>query len=181
MLNIFSLFFQKNKKFTRDFLKIFTLSFVIFLSCSVESTLAANLSISPSSVTTKVGKTFSIDLVVNNNIDAINAASALITFPQDTLSVVSVSKTGSFISLWAEEPAFSNEKGTVTLEGVALNPGFNKATGKIIIRQKIYSGNSSVDTKQLLPGIYHIRVESDKKEIIFFDTYTGVKKKILFN
>ena len=149
MLNIFSLFFQKNKKFTRDFLKIFTLSFVIFLSCSVESTLAANLSISPSSVTTKVGKTFSIDLVVNNNIDAINAASALITFPQDTLSVVSVSKTGSFISLWAEEPAFSNEKGTVTLEGVALNPGFNKATGKIITItfKALQEGNVSITVK----------------------------------
>ena len=149
MLNIFSLFFQKNKKFTRDFLKIFTLGFVIFLSCSVESTLAANLSISPSSVTTKVGKTFSIDLVVNNNIDAINAASALITFPQDTLSVVSVSKTGSFISLWAEEPAFSNEKGTVTLEGVALNPGFNKATGKIITItfKALQEGNVSITVK----------------------------------
>lgn len=119
------------------------------MSFGVESALAANLSISPSSVTTKVGKTFSVDLVVNNNIDAINAASALITFPQDTLSVVSISKTGSFVSLWAEEPAFSNEKGTVTLEGVALNPGFNKATGKIITItfKALQEGNVSIAVK----------------------------------
>jgi acyl-CoA hydrolase len=107
---------------------------------------AANLTLSPSSVTTKVGKTFSIDIVVNNNIDAINAASALVSFPKDTLQVVSVSKKGSFINLWAEEPAYSNDKGTISLEGVALNPGFDKATGKIltVTFKAIQAGNISV-------------------------------------
>lgn len=105
---------------------------VFFIIGSFQFAYAANLVISPSSVTTKVGKTFTVDVVVNNNLDAINAVSALISFPADALSVVSVSKTGSFISLWAEEPTFSNTKGTVSLEGVALNPGFNKATGKVI-------------------------------------------------
>lgn len=104
----------------------------LFVLGSSQVAYAANLVISPSSVTTKVGKTFSVDVIVNNNLDAINAVSALISFPQDALSVVSVSKTGSFITLWAEEPTFSNTKGTVSLEGVALNPGFNKATGKVI-------------------------------------------------
>ena len=149
MLNIFTFLFQKKQKLTHSFLRTCVVGFLFFLSLSAESALAANLSISPSSVTTKVGKTFSVDLVVNNNIDAINAASALITFPQDTLSVVSISKTGSFISLWAEEPAYSNEKGTVTLEGVALNPGFNKATGKIITItfKALQEGNVSIAVK----------------------------------
>ncbi len=93
---------------------------------------AANLIISPSSVTTKVGKTFSVDVMVSNNIDAINAAAILLSFPTDALEVTSLSKSGSFISLWAEEPHFSNKEGTVSLEGVALNPGFDKATGKVI-------------------------------------------------
>ncbi len=149
MQNIFTFLFQKNNRLLNSFLKTFVIVFFVFISLSVQSVSAANLSISPSSVTTKVGKTFSVDLVVNNNIDAINAASALITFPQDTLSVVSISKTGSFISLWAEEPAFSNEKGTVTLEGVALNPGFNKATGKIITItfKALQEGNVSIVVK----------------------------------
>lgn len=124
----------------------FGMSFFIMTTIS---THAANLIISPSSVTTKVGKTFSVDVVVNNNIDAINAASANITFPKDALKVVSISKKNSFISLWAEEPSFSNEKGTVTFEGVALNPGFNKATGNIITLtfKALQAGNVSISVK----------------------------------
>ena len=127
----------------------FFVAFFMYVTLGLQGASAANLTISPSSVTTRVGKTFSVDLVVSNNIDAINAASALITYPQDTLSVVSISKTGSFITLWAEEPAFSNEKGTVTLEGVALNPGFNKATGKIvtITFKALQEGNVSITVK----------------------------------
>lgn len=101
----------------------------IFLTTGVS---AANLTLSPSSVTTTVGKTFKVDILVNNNIDAINAVSALLSFPKDAVEVTSISKTGSFITLWAEEPNFSNDKGTVSLEGVALNPGFNKATGNVL-------------------------------------------------
>lgn len=151
MLNIF-IFLVKNKKVAQNnFYKYCFFVAIIFISVGLhgDKVYAANLSISPSSVTTKVGKTFTVDLVVNNNIDAINAASALITYPVDTLSIVSVSKTGSFISLWAEEPTFSNEKGTLTLEGVALNPGFNKTTGKIlsITFKALQEGNVSVAVK----------------------------------
>ncbi len=151
MLNIF-IFLVKSKKVAQNnFYKYCFLVAIIFLSIGShgDKVHAANLSISPSSVTTKVGKTFTIDLVVNNNIDVINAASALVTYPADTLSIVSVSKTGSFISLWAEEPTFSNEKGTLTLEGVALNPGFNKSTGKIlsITFKALQEGNVSVAVK----------------------------------
>lgn len=125
---------------------------ILFLTLtftSITSVRAANLSFSPSSVTTKVGKTFTIDLVVTNNIDAINAASALVTYPANSLSIVSVSKVGSFISLWAEEPVFSNEKGTLRLEGVALNPGFDKSTGKIIsvTFKALEEGNVSIAVK----------------------------------
>jgi len=147
MSNILLELFQKTIKASRHHTLLFIIGlFAVSFFSNIQSTLAANLSMSPSSVTTKVGKTFSIDLVVNNNIDAINAASALISYPKDALQVQSISKTGSFITLWAEEPAFSNEKGTVTLEGVALNPGFNKATGKIITItfKALQAGNVSV-------------------------------------
>ncbi len=125
------------------------LFFALVLFSDTESLFAANLTVSPSSVTTKVGKTFTVDVVVSNNTDAINAASALVTYPSDALSVVSVSKAGSFISLWAEEPTFSNEKGTLTFEGVALNPGFNKTTGKIVTVtfKALQEGNVSVVVK----------------------------------
>lgn len=122
---------------------------LLFTVFGVQSSYAANLIISPSSVTTKVGKTFSVDLVVGSNVDAINAASAKISFPSDALQVVSISKKGSFINLWAEEPIFSNEAGTISLEGVALNPGFNKATGKVITAtfKALQAGNVTISVK----------------------------------
>ncbi len=134
MLHIFSFLLQNKKKQGHHLVKfvVLSISAIFLLLTSTEFALAANLAVSPSSVTTKVGKTFTVDLVVNNNIDAINAAAVHLTYPADTLSVVSVSKAGSFISLWAVEPTYSNEKGILDLEGVALNPGYNKATGKII-------------------------------------------------
>ncbi len=148
----FSSFLVKSKQLTLSNLQksIFSSTvFCLILTASLQSAFAANLSISPSSVTTKVGKTFTVDLVVNNNTDAINAAAALVTFPVGTLAVTSVSKAGSFISLWAEEPTYSNENGTFKLEGVALNPGFNKATGKIvsITFKALQEGNVSIAVK----------------------------------
>ena len=139
-----SFFLRKNTSY------IFSLLVgVFFFATTVHVAYAANLVISPSSVNTNVGKTFSVDLVVNNNVEAINAVSAAISFPTDSLQVTSVSKSGSFINLWAEEPAFSNQNGSVTLEGVALNPGFNKATGKVltITFKALQAGNVSVAVK----------------------------------
>jgi hypothetical protein len=127
MLQSISSFLNLKRNLLRKlvFLQLF------FLYC-VTYTYAANLIVSPSSVTTKVGKTFTVDVMVTNNIESINAVSALISYPADALSVSSLSKSGSFINLWAEEPSFSNEKGSVSVEGVALNPGYSKASGKVI-------------------------------------------------
>lgn len=138
--------FQKNilKTLRNSFLFI---SAFVFFSTGVFS---ANLVVSPSSVTTTVGKTFKVDIVVNNNLDAINAVSALLSFPKDALEVLSLSKSNSFITLWAEEPNFSNNSGTVSLEGVALNPGFNKATGNVlsVTFKAKQAGNVSVAVKE---------------------------------
>ena len=139
------LFSEKKHKLS---LRLLIAASFLFFS-TLQSTSAANLVISPSSVSTKVGKSFSVDVLVNNNIDAINAASAVISFPADALKIVSVSKKDSFITLWAEEPVFSNEKGTLSLEGVALNPGFNKASGKVLTInfKALQAGNVSVAVK----------------------------------
>lgn len=106
--------------------------FALIIISGINSLFAANIILSPLNVNTKVGKSFSVDVLVTGNTDPINAASAVITFPADVLSVSSISKTGSFINLWAEEPSFSNTGGTINFEGVALNPGFSGATGKVV-------------------------------------------------
>jgi hypothetical protein len=104
----------------------------LVLAGSLHTALAANIILSPANISTKVGKTFTVDVLVNSNKDPINAVSGLLNFPADVVSVASISKTGSFITLWAEEPTFSNSAGTVNFEGVALNPGFSGATGKVV-------------------------------------------------
>jgi hypothetical protein len=102
------------------------------LLLTVQGAFAANIVLTPQTITTKVGKTFTLDVLVNNNQDAINAVSSLISFPKDVLSVSSLSKSGTIINMWAEEPSYSNAEGTISFEGVTLNPGFSGASGKIV-------------------------------------------------
>ena len=96
------------------------------------SAKAATLFLSPSSGTYKPGDSFSVSIYTASADQAMNAASGVLSFPKDTLEVVSVSKGGSIFSLWAQEPSFSNTAGTVNFEGVVLNPGFTGGSGKIL-------------------------------------------------
>ena len=91
---------------------------------------AATLTISPSSGSYQNGKTFSATIFVASADEAMNAASGVISYPADKLEVLSVSKSGSIFSLWAQEPSFGG--GRVSFEGIVLNPGYKGSSGKII-------------------------------------------------
>ena len=104
----------------------------VLFNIDVQSAQAASLYFSPSSGSYSVGKTFIISVYVSSSDQAINAASGVISFPQDKLQVISLSKTGSVMSLWVQEPSFSNASGTINFEGIVLNPGFIGNSGKII-------------------------------------------------
>lgn len=125
-------FFQKIQSSRNYYYKVRSYFLLALIVGSINTAFAANLVLSPATINTNVGKTFTVDVLVNNNKEAINAVSGLVTFPSDVLTVTSVSKSGSFISLWAEEPSYSNTNGSVNFEGVALNPGFSGSTGKVV-------------------------------------------------
>lgn len=111
--------------------KIIILFFVLgFFPISVE---AATLSFSQNNSSYTVGQTFSVNLYTSSSGQSLNAVSGVVSFPSDKLQVVSISKAGSILSLWAEEPSFSNSAGTVSFEGIVLNPGFTGANGKILV------------------------------------------------
>ncbi|MFH1078164.1 MAG: hypothetical protein V1745_02695, partial [Patescibacteria group bacterium] len=93
---------------------------------------AASLYVSPSSGTYTVGTSFTASVYVSSADQAMNAASGVVKFPADKVSVESISKSGSTFNLWVQEPAFSNAAGTVNFEGVVLNPGYTGAGGKIL-------------------------------------------------
>lgn len=93
---------------------------------------AATLSFSPSSGSYEVGQTFSVGIYVASTDEAMNAVSGMLAFPADKLEILSLSKAGSIISLWVQEPLFVSGAGSANFEGIVLNPGFSGASGKII-------------------------------------------------
>lgn len=113
-----------------NFLVVVSFVLVFFSVCGAAE--AATLSLSPSSNSYKIGQSFAVSVFVSSAEQAMNAAQGAIFFPADKLSVASVSKSGSIVSLWTQEPSFSNSAGTVGFEGIVLNPGFTGSAGKII-------------------------------------------------
>lgn len=106
--------------------KIFVgISFIFVAISGARAASAASLYFSPSSGTYTVGRNFTISVKISSNIAA-NAVSAVINYPTDKLETVGISKTGSIVNLWVQEPSFSNANslGNVRFEGVVLNPGF---------------------------------------------------------
>ena len=111
--------------------------YIFVLFCSIFSALpysaqAAVLSFSQLGNKYNLGSVFPVTVYVDSTGDVMNASSGVVSFPWDKLEVVSVSKTGSIFSLWAEEPTFSNKSGTVSFEGVVLNPGYSGSNGKLL-------------------------------------------------
>lgn len=93
---------------------------------------SATLSFSQPDPAYKVGQVFSTSIFVGSSDQAMNAVSSSISFPKDILEVIAVSKAGSILSLWAQEPSFSNISGRIGFEGIVPNPGFIGSAGKII-------------------------------------------------
>ncbi len=95
---------------------------------------AATIQTAPSAESYKVGDTFKVDVTVSSPDKAINAVSGILSFPKNKLQFVSISKTSSILSIWAQEPAYYNsgENGNISFEGVIPNPGFIGAKGKIL-------------------------------------------------
>lgn len=122
---------EKNKKIILRFVKktIYFLSFFVLFFITSQ-TRAATLYFSPDSGTKQVGKNFSVSIFVSAIDQSMNAAAGDLDIPTDKLEVVSISKSGSIFSLWAQEPSFS--AGSVSFEGVVLNPGYSGSAGKII-------------------------------------------------
>lgn len=117
------------------FLKLLVFSFVFaFLFFAPQGTIAkeASFYVSPSKGSYSVGSTFSVNILIDAEGNAINAAQAIISFPSDKLKITRVSKQSSIFSLWVEEPVYSNTKGTISFLGGVPNPGFIGKRGKVI-------------------------------------------------
>ena len=76
---------------------------------------------------------------------AFNSASAKLTFDKDLLSVQTISKASSALSLWAVEPSSSNADGTINFEGGNTTPLSGKKTLLTITFKTLKEGSAKVE------------------------------------
>jgi hypothetical protein len=92
---------------------------------------AAILSAYPDHRTVSLGETFTVDIRLNSEQETVNAVTTTIIYPKDLLELVSVSRGGSFLTLWPDGPTIDTTSGTITLTGGIPN-GSYVVDGKIL-------------------------------------------------
>jgi len=117
----------------RNTTKIFFAFVLVLFSAliSVDRAHAADLYMTPASGSYSVGDTFKVSLYVDTKNVPINTVEAYLSFPNDLLSVTSVSKANSILNFWVQEPTFSNTAGTVSLSGGLPTPGYTGGYGDV--------------------------------------------------
>lgn len=117
------------------YLVVFSFALVFFSGIGARRAIAAALNFLPADTATSVGQTFSVGVSVSSLDKAMNAASGVILFPANRLEAVALSKEGSIINLWVQEPTLDNGAGSIKFEGIVFNPGFKGVSGKIFTIQ----------------------------------------------
>ncbi len=102
--------------------KFFVLLYVCFFSVQLAYAEDAKLFFSPVPRQVEVGERFSVSVKVGSGTEYINAISGAISFPENLVRLISVSKEKSIINLWITEPTAGRNK--ILFEGIVLNPGF---------------------------------------------------------
>ena len=124
------MFLSAKKSSARIILFLSFLFVSLFLLFS-NTVFAATLGFSPSSGSYSVGSTIKVRLVLSTPDQSANAVSASLTFSKDLLTLTSISKTDSLVTLWASDPTYSNSDGTADMEGIILN-GYTGGSGTIV-------------------------------------------------
>ncbi len=106
---------------------IFTI--VFFFLCTYHVNAAA-LEILPIDKISINDGTFTVKVILDTN-SSVNAISGEIKFLNEDLSLVSISRDNSIVSLWIEEPTDVNENGSISFAGVILG-GYTGKTGEIV-------------------------------------------------
>src|SRR5690242_6223558 len=92
------------------------------------TTHAADILLSPDTLSFPSGQEFSLKVTVDPGSDKVNAADGSLSFDPSILSVSNISKDGSVFSLWTADPTFSNSAGTISFSGGTPTAFSNKGT-----------------------------------------------------
>ncbi len=112
---------------------LFVLLILIFSFLFISSAKAggASLYFAPGSGTYVIGGKFNVYIKVNTGGQEINAANGTISFDNNLLEVVGISKGGSIFPFWTTQPSFSNSAGTVNFGGGLPPPPYKGNAGQI--------------------------------------------------
>ena len=112
-------------------IKIILYSILIIVLCRTTSVFAdtASLFIAKPTQEVKEGERVTLSVKVQSADQSINAISGAITFSEDTLKTVSISRDNSILNIWTHDPTIGRNK--ITFEGVILNPGYRGAGGTL--------------------------------------------------
>lgn len=124
---------------------LFSLFFVFSLFLA-QTAFAAELNLSPSSGSYNVGDTIKVRVALSSSSQAANAVSGSLSFPKDMLTLTSLSKSDSLVTLWVIEPFYSNANGTVDMEGVMLN-GYSGSNGTILTMYFLVKSTGTANIK----------------------------------
>src|SRR3989344_4010226 len=94
--------------------------------------LGASLYISPLTENPRALSNFTVTIKADSLGEPVNAVRGVLTFPRDRLEIIGISKIGSILNLWVEEPRFSNVDGTLKFQGGVPNPGFMGSGGTVL-------------------------------------------------
>ena len=167
------------------------IGFLFFLFATErEKTLAATLSLTPSSGSFEIGSTFDVSIILNTEGKNINAVKASLLFPPNDLQVVSPSVGRSIASVWAVSPTYDNNAGTINLEcgfpnGINATSGLIttitfrvKGNGSVILRFKddskvlLDNGKGTDDLNQINNGVYTLILPSPNGPEVISETHT---------
>ena len=73
----------------------------------------SKVSIAPSAGSFSVDSTFDVSVFVDTEGSIVNVLDIWIKFPPDKLQVINPSANTSIISLWLQQPVYSNKDGTI--------------------------------------------------------------------
>lgn len=110
---------------------IIAVTMIVFLLVGIQSALAAYIHMPAAGKMVEKGQEFTVDFLITSPDQAMNAISAVVSFPQDKVRAQAFDKDGSLVDLWTMGPEMNNASGTILFEGVILNPGFAGANGRI--------------------------------------------------
>jgi len=123
---------KTNFKF-KTFLVAFTiLAGLVFIPLHfVTADSGVSLYVTPSSGNYNVGDSINVSVKVNTKGETINAVKATLSF-NENLKVKSISKSGSILGLWIEDPSYDNSSRKISFGGAGAGTTYKGSAGKII-------------------------------------------------